>query len=48
MQNVKKVITRNSTFRAVLAAHFGHAWGFNVLVNWLPTYFHETYPEGKV
>ena len=34
--------------RAIFFAHLSGLFFFNVLINWLPTFFHETFPSGRV
>ena len=34
--------------RAALIGHFCNCWAFHFLLNWLPSFFHDRYPEAKV
>ena len=34
--------------RAMLAGHFFHSWAFQIILHWLPSYFHDISKTAKV
>lgn len=41
------VMFRSAAFWSIVIGHFCQAYCFFIMYSWIPTYFHEQYPEGK-